>query len=470
MSTDGHVTTLPVAVVSALCAEAAPVRGIFLPTTDGQQGVLFRSAGNGLPRPDFERLQNNGVTHLQIECEGLDQYESELEQGISTLLSDPRMDPVQKAACVRHFGLKIAHDMSTGTDIAGQVQRAHTLLDAVIENVLNNQAACSSLLSMCGHHRSTASHMFAVSTLAILLGQEVFGTDPERLRALGLAGMVHDLGKKSVPEDTLRKNTPLSDDEMDLLRHHPIESVRLLGEDATVPSQVRQMVLQHHERFDGKGYPLGLSGGELLPESRILSIVDSFHAMIGRRDYRRPMGPMQAVHLMRYQAGRQFDPDLFAAWDRFVQYKWRALDKRKIDGGSEESVGKSFHADHQKMQPRRHDRAAIRQACAGTLVFPCAYAGRLAHLTAAPDQLSARVTDLSRTGMGFLSPYPLFRGEVLNVRASADSAERWISSVVCWCRRDSQPGMFRVGLRYLQRIAATDAHRKVDVMPYYCRG
>jgi len=457
--------TLPLAAVSALWTNAAPTKAIYLPQNDKEDGVLFRGANGELPKPDFERLQTSGVTHLLVECEDLARHEAELENNLSTLLSDPKMDPTQKAACVRHFGIRIAHDIAACEDIPNQVNRANHLLDAIVDNVLANKAACESLLSMCSHHRSTASHMFAVSTLGILLGNEVFGNDAPRLRRLGLAGMVHDLGKVSVPEDVLRKATPLTPDELELLRHHPIESVRLLGEEASIPADVRTMVLQHHERFDGKGYPLGLSASDLLIESRILTIVDSFHAMIGRRDYRRPLSPIQAIELMRFQAGRQFDPDLFARFERLVRHDWRILDSRALGKEPVDSVGPGFHADHHRPQPRRYTRAAPRNHCGGGLILPMVYTGRLSHLEKAPGIFHPRVTDVSKSGLSFASGFPFYRGEVVSIRVSTDGPDIWVRGLIRWSRRDAGKSNFRTGVQFLHRIGSEESTDRVSVMP-----
>jgi len=466
MSTQKNVTSLPLAAVSALCAGAAPTRAIYLPSGQNDEGILFRNGGNGLPSMDFDSLQSHGVTHLLVECDDLARHEAELEKNLSSLLSDPKMDPAQKAVCVRHFGMRVAHDIASGQDIATQVDRANNVLDAIVENVLSNKAACESLLSMCGHHRSTASHMFAVSTLSILLGNEVFGHDAARLRRLGLAGMLHDLGKKSIPEDVLRKSTPLTPEEIDQLRHHPIESVRLLGDESTVPGDVRLMVLQHHERFDGTGYPLGLAGSDLLIESRILTIVDSFHAMIGRRDYRRPLSPIEAIDRMRYHVGKQFDPSLFARWERLVRHDWRRVDPRTLGKDPEDAVSPAFHADHNRAQPRVHARTAPRHACDGRLVVPVIYTGRLSHLETAPDVIQSRVTDLSRSGLCFMSAYPFYRGEVVSVRVSADGTETWVRALIRWCRRGSAQAEFRTGIQFLHRIEPGETAQRVAVMPY----
>ena len=466
MSDSKNAMPMPLAAVSALCANSAPPKAIYLPTTQNDGGVLFRNSDTELPQPDFDRLQVSGVTHLLVECDDLARHEAELEKNLSSLLRNPRMDPVQKAVCVRHFGMRVAHDLASGQEVADHVERANNLLDAIVENVLSNKAACESLLSMCGHHQSTASHMFAVSTLAILLGNEIFGNDAARLRHLGLAGMLHDLGKKSVPADVLLKSTPLTPDEMDLLRHHPIESVRLLGDESTVPGDVRLMVLQHHERFDGTGYPLGIAGPDLLIESRILTIVDSFHAMIGRRDYRRPLSPARAIDLMRHHAGKQFDPALFSHWERMVRHNWRMVDKQAMAADAQEPVGAGFHADHGRLQPRKYARISPRHDCGGRLVVPCVYTGRLSHLDQAPDVFHPHVTDLSKSGLCFTSSYPFYRGEVVNVRISKDGPEHWVRGLIRWCRRGQQHSQFRTGIQFLQRISPSATSERVAVMPY----
>lgn len=461
MSAERPLTTMPIAAVRALATAGVADMDIYLAPAPNEKPVLFRARGEGLPRLDFERLRVSGVSHLIIEGDELHTYERTLEQNLESLLKDPDVPPPQKASCVQYIGTAIARDLAQAHSVSADISRAANMFDALIGGVLSNPLARSTLLSMTGHHRSTASHMFSVSSLAILLGHEIFGFDHARLRAIGLAGMLHDLGKMAVNEELLNKKTPLTPDEIDRIRQHPIDGVRLVGDDATVTSEIRRMVLEHHERFDGKGYPLGLTGAEQLLESRILAIVDTFHAMVGRREYREAMRPAEAVRRMGFQSGKQFDPALYAAWVDLYQRCWRVLPAEPET--CDEPVASAYHSDHHSRSAGHRARNGPRQACFGRLHAHCIYTGRLHQVTDAPDRFATPLIDLSRGGVCLASDHPMFRGEVVSIRLGAAGDSPWVRGVVRWCRRAARGNGYRAGIQFVCKLSDIAAGEKTGV-------
>jgi HD-GYP domain-containing protein (c-di-GMP phosphodiesterase class II) len=152
-----------------------------------------------------------------------------------------------------------------------------------------------------GH--STRVTAFAES-LARLLGWR--GT---RLEALLLGGSLHDVGKISVDPSVLRKSGPLSEDELEQIRRHPVTGARLV-ESFEDFEPALPYVLHHHERWDGGGYPHGLRGTRIPVEARLLGVADAFDAMTSARAYRPALSIEEALAELERCAGSQFDPDL----------------------------------------------------------------------------------------------------------------------------------------------------------------
>jgi diguanylate cyclase (GGDEF)-like protein/putative nucleotidyltransferase with HDIG domain len=161
----------------------------------------------------------------------------------------------------------------------------------------------------------TLAHSARVAALAVDTGR-ILGLDSARLDVLRTAGQLHDVGKLALPEAVLNKPGPLEDDEMQLVRTHPLlgaELVRAWGEPAAA-----QFVLEHHERIDGTGYPAGLTGDEISLEGRILHAVDALTAMTSDRPYRGADTMDDAIAELRALSGKQFDAAVVTALEQVL--------------------------------------------------------------------------------------------------------------------------------------------------------
>src|SRR3954447_10574505 len=153
---------------------------------------------------------------------------------------------------------------------------------------------------------STEEHTRRVATLAVQLAERL-GLSPSRLRRLAIGGLLHDIGKLSVPAEILGKPGPL-DDEFAIVKEHPERGSELLAELGGFEEPVRSLVLDHHERLDRSGYPRGLGGKELDISTRILAVCDVYDALVSARAYRPAWSQGQALELLRDGAGIEFDP------------------------------------------------------------------------------------------------------------------------------------------------------------------
>jgi diguanylate cyclase (GGDEF)-like protein/putative nucleotidyltransferase with HDIG domain len=154
------------------------------------------------------------------------------------------------------------------------------------------------------------SHSRAVASLAVALARRL-GVDGEDLGHVHAAALLHDVGKIALPEAVLNKPGPLTDEERSLMQRHPIIGYELMRDLGT--PQAAAFVLHHHERWDGQGYPRGLSGAEIPFGSRIILVADAFDALTSDRAYRRGVSVDAAIHEVQSESGRQFDPLVVAA-------------------------------------------------------------------------------------------------------------------------------------------------------------
>lgn len=154
----------------------------------------------------------------------------------------------------------------------------------------------------------TAGHQSRVAELAHAMAVRV-GLSGERLEGLRVAGMLHDIGKIHIPAEILAKPTRLTDLEMGIMRTHSQVGYDILKE-IEFPWPVAQIVLQHHERLDGSGYPEGLSGESILPEARILAVADVVEAMSSHRPYRASLGLGPALAEIAAGRGTRYDRNM----------------------------------------------------------------------------------------------------------------------------------------------------------------
>ena len=157
----------------------------------------------------------------------------------------------------------------------------------------------------------TAGHQRRVADLATAIAKQL-GLPDEQVHGIHLAGVVHDLGKINIPAEILSKPGKITDLEFSLIKIHPQAGYDIL-KDINFPWLIAQMVLQHHERLDGSGYPQGLKGDAILLEARILAVADVVEAMSSHRPYRPGLGIEVALAEITKQRGIYFDPSVVDA-------------------------------------------------------------------------------------------------------------------------------------------------------------
>ena len=188
-----------------------------------------------------------------------------------------------------------------------------TLRDACtpLVGAVRNQDFKLILENVRGHDNYSYVHSMRVATLLSLFGHTV-GLSPDDLAVLASGGLVHDIGKMSIPHEVLNKPGRLDEKELAVMRSHVRLSVDYLSRREGLPRGVIVIAEQHHEKLCGTGYPRGLKGGELNELARMAAIVDIFSALTDRRVYKEPMAPEKALALMGEQMADEIDPRLLA--------------------------------------------------------------------------------------------------------------------------------------------------------------
>lgn len=174
----------------------------------------------------------------------------------------------------------------------------------------------------------THGHSERVVSYSMRLGRE-YGLDRKLVKSLEFGSLLHDIGKIGVPDLILRKPAKLTAEEWVLMREHPLHGQQILRGIAFLEGAAR-VVAQHHEKWDGSGYPLGLSGEEIDVCARIFSVADAFDAITSNRVYRKGKPYEAAAQELDAWAGKQFDPKVVEAFHRVPQQDWADLHEQSL--------------------------------------------------------------------------------------------------------------------------------------------
>jgi len=164
---------------------------------------------------------------------------------------------------------------------------------------------------------STRGHSESVTRIAVAIAQAL-GVPKDEQGKVRVAGLLHDIGKIGIPDRVLFKQEGLSQEEWELVRSHPAVGADILAK-APMLADIIPIVLCHHERYDGRGYPRALAGEAIPFAARILAVADAYDAMTSHRPYRAALDKEQALQELRDRAGTQFDPGIVAAFETVVQ-------------------------------------------------------------------------------------------------------------------------------------------------------
>jgi putative nucleotidyltransferase with HDIG domain len=221
-------------------------------------------------------------------------------------------------------GGSVAYDLRRGSQSRPLIGDLRTAEIVAAEEQFLGARVRALMMRLAEKDTSTEEHTRRVAALAVELGEEL-GIPAARLRMLAIGGLLHDVGKLSVPDSILQKPGPLDDHEFEIVKQHPERGQELLSELGGFDPGVERLVLDHHERLDGTGYPRGLSADDLDLETRILSVADVYDALVSPRVYRPAWSMDRALALLHAESGTAFDARCVEVLARIVKRDALAL-------------------------------------------------------------------------------------------------------------------------------------------------
>jgi HD-GYP domain-containing protein (c-di-GMP phosphodiesterase class II) len=204
----------------------------------------------------------------------------------------------------------LTQELLNDTKSGIKIDRVTSWADSTVDYILRDKNAFSNLVRVTSHDYHTYTHSVNASVLGLLFGKYL-GFSQDSLRSLGTGLLLHDFGKVEVPLDILNKSSKLTTEERKIVAKHPEAGIALLEKEDNIIKESLVVVAQHHENFDGTGYPHGIGGNEIQLFGRVSRIIDTYDAITTKRAYKEVLKPFSALLEMREAMINCFDMELF---------------------------------------------------------------------------------------------------------------------------------------------------------------
>lgn len=294
------------------------VRRRYIPLRTAQPGMILDQAvidragrvliARRTPLEDFhiEGLRKMGVGGIYIREgeEDPDQKVEKEEQPLpaalwntydKTKVRDPAK--VKLSESVRKRVAQGVQYLYQDTNSADFTNASRSITDDLLKAIEDNDAVAVDIGALQISDEHTFKHSVDVATMAMIVARK-YGLNDNQVYQIGIAGLLHDIGKSKIPNEILNKAGKLTDDEFTIMKMHSTYGYHILEPKKDISQEVKLGVLQHHEKMNGRGYPMQVTGERIHLFSRIISIADIYDALVTERPYKKPFSPRAAVEMI----------------------------------------------------------------------------------------------------------------------------------------------------------------------------
>ena len=307
--------------------------GMYIDKLDGNwlKHPFWKTSFKLETKKDLGTIKQSEITHLWIDTSKGDDVKSKpVESTQAPVEKTPAPETTEKQLIVPiekemlNAQQTLTKAKEAVTDMFKQVRMGNTistedvspLVDEISESVNRNPAALICITRIKNKDDYTYLHSVAVCALMIALGKQLdYQGD---MHALGMAGLLHDVGKMSIPENILNKPGKLTDEEFEIVKSHPMKGWEMLKESGEKNEIALDVCLHHHERVDGKGYPDNLSGDGLSLVARMGAVCDVYDAITSDRSYKKGWEPAESLKKMAEWQNGHFDDAVFKAFVKTI--------------------------------------------------------------------------------------------------------------------------------------------------------
>jgi HD-GYP domain-containing protein (c-di-GMP phosphodiesterase class II) len=294
---------------------------LFKPVSWSTEPALYCSANAALTAEQTSELTEDKSLFLYVRQGDSNRLQTVLRENLDQLSGceeialEDRYNLVQTIACDDMKRLfQLIH-------LDGKIDEIDNLGNNISNLVLADATVPSELLDIARHNTDAFTHLVNVSAYCVLTARMLGISDEEELKAIAKGGLLHDFGKRSMPRKLLNKITSFDPEEKKLLRSHTQKGYEELSRIGGLSFGQLMMVYQHHERIDGKGYPVCIIGEEMHLWAKICAVADVIDALTGTRPYRKPESLDKVVEYLGDAAGTHFDAEIVECWNTITHAK-----------------------------------------------------------------------------------------------------------------------------------------------------
>ena len=292
--------------------------------------IFIRQEINGTPKPilliskdtntssAYSLLldKRNKFGPLFIKKTAANDFQQFMEQSLNMLITDPNMPVKKKSKIIYKCAKNVLHDVFEDPRSGENLQRTQNITSNMVDFILANDKSILTLLNLGTHDYYTFSHCVNVAVFGLGLWLMIGKGNDFDLRDFALGCILHDVGKTLTPQKILKKPGPLSSAEFEEIMKHPQHGYDLMKD--TLPPVALDVILHHHEKYCGTGYPHKLNGDKISNHAKIAAIADVYDALTTNRPYGTARPPFEAVLTMKEEMVGHFEQEKFLEFIRFL--------------------------------------------------------------------------------------------------------------------------------------------------------
>ncbi len=251
----------------------------------------------------IDALQKMRITGIYIregeedpEIEGDIEVSPEVQMTIDKLMVEDRSKVKLSESVKKRVseGIKFLYNDTSTPDF---INTAANVTNNLVNSIMENEAVAINIDTLKFSDEYTFQHSVDVATISMLIAKNSNMSERE-IQKIGMAGLLHDMGKSKIPNEILNKAGKLTEEEFAIMKNHSLYGYQILKEKGGIPQEVLMGVLQHHEKLNGRGYPMGVEADKIFPYAKILAIADIYDALVTERPYKKAFSQQDAIEMI----------------------------------------------------------------------------------------------------------------------------------------------------------------------------